>query len=556
MRDEAPFILEWLAYHQAIGFERIIVFSNDCSDGTDQVLNALEVANQIIHVPHKPAPEKLVAEQISNYVLKNNLISEGDWAIWIDADEFLNIHAGQGTVNDLIAATGNSRGMCISWRLFGDAGQDVFSGSFLAEPFTSCAGPKEAWRNVKTFFQMGKDVVELFQHKPILSKDFWEQSGTFLSSTGKALAPKRHYTKLWSQGEKRGKIEEDEAGWEIAQINHYAVRTKSLFGYKKARGRIGSPNKGGKGRYTNAYYESLNLNSDTDTSILRWSNSAASGAKRLAALIRPALDIETLIKEKYPEEIMQPPQVSTDLSEDPSDDTLRYQRMHQSHHNEIDDRKYSNSKLAEAVMTTLRPKSVVDVGCGIGLLNSYMARAGARVLGLEGKWLENSNMVLPPQFYQRVDLEEPFSLDQKFDLCCCIEVAEHLEPDRADSFVNDLCALSDAIVFSAAIGGQGGKGHKNEQWQSYWCQKFEQNGYITFDPFREKFRRDDKILPWFKQNVLLFLKHESPLCGPLANEQIASDCADIILPVYHKKILRRARQDLKKRLKAAQHRGD
>jgi hypothetical protein len=190
MRDEAPFILEWVAYHQAIGFERIIVFSNDCSDGTDQVFGALEAAGQIIHVPHKPAPEKLVAEQISQYVLEYELIPDGDWVIWLDADEFLNIHEGQGTVSDLIAATGSARGMCISWRVFGDTGQDSFSGSFIAEPFTSCAEPEEAWQNVKTLFRMGSDVVEFFQHKPILSPTFWEQGGTFLSSNGKALSQK------------------------------------------------------------------------------------------------------------------------------------------------------------------------------------------------------------------------------------------------------------------------------------------------------------------------------------------------------------------------------
>lgn len=342
MRDEAPFILEWVAYHQAIGFERIIVFSNDCIDGTDKILSALETAGQVIHVPHKPAPEKLVAEQISQYVLEHDLIPDGEWVIWLDADEFLNIREGQGTVNDLIAATGSARGMCISWRVFGDAGQGSFSGSFIAEPFTSCAEPGEAWQNVKTLFQMGPDVVELFQHKPILSTTFWKQGRTFLSSSGKTLSQKSQYMKLWSQGKKRGKIATDEAGWDIAQINHYAVRTKRLFEYKKARGRIGAANKGGKARYTNAYYKRLNLNADTDTSILRWSNTVAIAAKQLTDLIRPSLDIQTLITEGYPEDMIQPPKLNgtslNDLAES-SPDTRRYQRMHKDHYDKIDKRK-------------------------------------------------------------------------------------------------------------------------------------------------------------------------------------------------------------------------
>ena len=98
------------------------------------------------------------------------------------------------------------------------------------------------------------------------------------------------------------------------------------------------------------------------------------------------------------------------------------------------------------------------------------------MIGLEGSWLHDDAKVLPADHYRVVDLEEPFSLPQTFDVCTCIEVAEHLEPNRADGVVRDLCALSDVVGFSAAVIGQGGKGHKNEQWQEYWCHKFIANG--------------------------------------------------------------------------------
>ena len=108
---------------------------------------------------------------------------------------------------------------------------------------------------MKTLFRFGPDVSELFQHKPILSKAFWENGGKFLTSNGSLL----QYTdddklmRLWAEGKKRGKIRESAAGWDIAQINHYAVRTKPLFARKQSRGRIGEANSFSKERYNDRY---------------------------------------------------------------------------------------------------------------------------------------------------------------------------------------------------------------------------------------------------------------------------------------------------------------
>lgn len=555
MRDEAPFILEWVSYHKAIGFDRIVVFSNDCTDGTDRILDALDAAGEVVHVRHNPPADLPIAAEISRLVLKWGLIPNEDWAIWLDADEFLNIHVGDGRVEDLAAVVGNARGMCISWRIFGDSGQSFFRGAFLAEPFTGCAAPGQAWQNVKTFFRFGPDISELFQHKPILTPEFWLEDGRFLSSSGVEMHRNSDLMRKWVKGRKRGKILESEAGWNVAQINHYAVRTNRLFEYKKARGRIGEANKGGEQRYSDGYFRGLNLNSAEDKSILRWSDIAADGSKALAKRIQPELDVAVVIAENYSSDVVQIKIEDSSVYELPTipkNDAAshRYKRMHKAHHDEIDERKYSNALLAKAITGIIGPREVIDVGCGIGLLLSYLADSGAEVTGVEGQWLEEEAMVLEASRYLHVDLEHPFKLERRFDLCCSIEVAEHLEPDRADSFVHDLCALSDAVVFSAAIGGQGGRGHKNEQWQEYWCDKFEARGYGTYDPFRQALRRDPKVLPWFQQNVLLFLRNGHPLTEKLANAKITPALANMILPIYHQKILNRTRRGYRKKIAA------
>lgn len=307
MRDEAPFILEWLAYHKAIGFDRVLVFSNDCTDGTDKILAALDNAGEITHIPYSPSPQQRIAEQVSDYILRNKLLQRNDWAMWLDADEFLNIHLGEGSVSELVhmIEQNGARGMCISWRVFGDGGQQQFSGKFLSPDFCQCASAGQAWQNVKTVFRFEDDVIELFQHKPILDKIFWEGGGKFLSSKPSDIKRNHHLIQHWMAGRKRGKVAPDEAGWGAAQINHYAVRTKRLFDYKKARCRIGEANQDANSRYTNTYYKGLNLNSEVDVTILRWSDRVAEGVKRLVSLIADEIDVGATVQSRYPNNTVQ-----------------------------------------------------------------------------------------------------------------------------------------------------------------------------------------------------------------------------------------------------------
>ncbi|MEL6681082.1 MAG: glycosyltransferase family 2 protein [Pseudomonadota bacterium] len=303
MRDEAPFILEWVAYHRLIGFEKIIVFSNDCTDGTDEILNALHAIEAISHVAHEPDPTIKVAEQVGRHVLNNGMIAPGDWMIWLDADEFLNIHLGDGYTSDLITylQKHDAQGMCISWRVFGDAAQERFEGMFLAEPFTRAAAEGEAWQNVKTIFQYSDKVTELFQHKPIFSPTFWSEGGTFQSSKPMMMQRDNRLAQQWVKGFKRGKITPEEAGWGAAQINHYAVRTRPLFAFKQARGRIGEANEGGKQRYNRAYFNGLNLNTAHDDSILKWTTPLRSEMASLADQLTAHCNLEAVLRRTYAE---------------------------------------------------------------------------------------------------------------------------------------------------------------------------------------------------------------------------------------------------------------
>jgi SAM-dependent methyltransferase len=161
------------------------------------------------------------------------------------------------------------------------------------------------------------------------------------------------------------------------------------------------------------------------------------------------------------------------------------------------------------VFDLVQPKSVADVGCGIGGWLEVALKLGvADVTGIDGDWVPRDALKIPPERFLAMDLSAPLRLSRRFDLVICMEVAEHLDPTRADSLVADLCALSDVVLFSAAIPGQTGSRHRNEQWPPYWYARFEQQGHEIVDCLRPRLWTDDRIEPWYAQNAVLYVNRD------------------------------------------------
>jgi SAM-dependent methyltransferase len=148
--------------------------------------------------------------------------------------------------------------------------------------------------------------------------------------------------------------------------------------------------------------------------------------------------------------------------------------------------------------------SVVDIGCGAGHWLAAFARAGVGdTLGLDGGETAAALAIAPAQF-RETDLARPIRLARRFDLAVSLEVAEHLPAARGESFVADLCALADIVLFSAAIPGQDGTHHINERWPSYWAGLFAAHGYTPHDVIRPRIWTDRRIPFWYRQNVFLY----------------------------------------------------
>jgi SAM-dependent methyltransferase len=159
------------------------------------------------------------------------------------------------------------------------------------------------------------------------------------------------------------------------------------------------------------------------------------------------------------------------------------------------------------VLDLLGPKSVVDVGCGIGTWLSVFQEFGVSdVVGVDGDYVDRDQLLIEPARFFPHDLEKPLRLERSFDLAISLEVAEHLAPEAAATFVESLVRLAPAVLFSAAIPEQGGAGHLNEQWPGYWATLFAHHGYQPIDCVRHRVWSESDVEVWYAQNTLLYIK--------------------------------------------------
>ena len=229
VKNEGPYLLEWLAYHRAIGFTDFLIYSNDCEDGSDLLLERLAQAGLIIHErndvlrrgPHKSALK---------YALAHPAYAEADWVFVGDADEFVNVGIGGGLVTDLIATDPNADAFPITWRMFSNNGRTEVTDGMLSE--LTDAEPVEPedgrpGRFVKTLFRRRDDVERLGIHGPVYTE-------------GAQVA----YSAPWLREAPDGDPQRPTRafGYDVAQVNHYAVRTVDAYLLKRDRGRANHVN--------------------------------------------------------------------------------------------------------------------------------------------------------------------------------------------------------------------------------------------------------------------------------------------------------------------------
>lgn len=172
---------------------------------------------------------------------------------------------------------------------------------------------------------------------------------------------------------------------------------------------------------------------------------------------------------------------------------------------------YAANKILNILSRLCPPfSSVLDVGCGVGTWLSFFYHKGISVSGIDGPWVPHEYLEIPETFFLVYDLQDALKKKDsglysvpKHDLAISLEVAEHIGASCASQFINFLTTHADYILFSAAIPGQTGDGHVNEQWPSYWADKFAKYDFVLFDVIRHEIWDDENIPFWYRQNCFL-----------------------------------------------------
>lgn len=162
------------------------------------------------------------------------------------------------------------------------------------------------------------------------------------------------------------------------------------------------------------------------------------------------------------------------------------------------------------VVDRLKINSVLDVGCGAGAwLVEYRKQGIPACLGVDGDYVKASSLLIPATDFIARDISKAFDLGQCFDLVQCLEVGEHIEMVASKVLVANLVRHSDRILFSAAVPGQGGENHINEQPYEFWRGLFAEHGYAPYDFLRPLLRGVTTVESWYRHNTMLYVANRS-----------------------------------------------
>ena len=277
VKNEGAFLLEWLAHHRACGFTDFLVYSNDCSDGTDAMLDRLSAMGWLTHVrndgPHPEGPQWAMLKAAD----KHPMVASADWLLFCDIDEFVNIHTGDRSLSALLTALPEATAIPLTWRMFGNAGVIEITDQPITETFTQAAPASFAWpwraQLFKTLFRNDGTYRKLGVHRPRSPDPARAGQARWFDGSGRPLPADFPQSRIFSDYSRDN--------YQLVQLNHYALGSMQNYLVKADRGRANRDASG----FDMSYWVERNFNAVEDRSILQ----LASAALRAELMADPVL---------------------------------------------------------------------------------------------------------------------------------------------------------------------------------------------------------------------------------------------------------------------------
>lgn len=233
MKNEAPYILEWIAYHRMMGVDNFLIYTNDCTDGTDTLLDRLQEMGIVQHRDNTVWKGNSPQQYALNKSLKEPLIQNAEWVIHIDVDEFINVRCGNGMLQDFLDRVPDATNVAMTWRLFGHNDVTTLSDDLVIDQFDQaapkyCPKPHTVW-GFKTMTKNNGAYEKLSCHRPNKLREGFEDRVKWVNGSGREMTTGYH--------EKGWRSDLKTIGYDLLQLNHYALRSAESFLVKRQRGR-------------------------------------------------------------------------------------------------------------------------------------------------------------------------------------------------------------------------------------------------------------------------------------------------------------------------------
>ncbi|MGJ8545166.1 MAG: glycosyltransferase family 2 protein [Sulfitobacter sp.] len=266
VKNEGPFLLEWIAFHRLIGVTDFLFYSNDCTDGTDALLDALAARGGVTHLPN-PAQGRNYQMEALKDAATQNIVQEADW-VWVaDVDEFPNIHVGDHSLPALIEACGNPQAISLNFQFFANDGIEAFEDRPVIEQFTRSHNPDlwcgETAIEVKSLVRQDFPLQYFGAHRPFFKKNLGKAKRP--SWTDGAGRPVQHRF-LVAANPRRIRRFPAAGARAFATLNHYALRSLDSYLVKNDRGDVNRENRA----FDDSYWRERNDPAWQDSSIQRY----------------------------------------------------------------------------------------------------------------------------------------------------------------------------------------------------------------------------------------------------------------------------------------------
>ena len=281
MRNEGPFIVEWVCWYRMLGFE-VLVATNDCTDHSVALLDAFQSAGWLTHAPHKPREGQPPQKSALRKIITHPLTAEVDWTLICDVDEFLVLHHHETIAGLIGPAPHDFMAMVFNWKCFGQGEWDRYQDGIVHRQFRRCGmGHLPMNRPFKTLLRNPTDWNRLGAHFPHGFRGDWAaHDSRVVTPSGTPLpqfnAPENHPIRF---------LEKEQIDHETAQMNHYIIRAKESYDHKRDILTAA----GFKLRYTDEFYNRYNRNGMRDVTAARFQD-------RFAAMHAKALELPEVLR--------------------------------------------------------------------------------------------------------------------------------------------------------------------------------------------------------------------------------------------------------------------